>query len=246
MTTSRSLPIEHGWDWSSTQFQIEGATHAPNHQRHNGSSTNHVGGLSLDRLLKDLWASRSLFRRTRLYHYAALGPMVRPALVGTSMSATAFKFTFYCWADVIGQKAHSEGYVADLRSTPLCAISTRTRSLELLPWQVWVFASDSNGFACDCGFVLGNLPCFAHVPTSALVIAFMGMILKVMDRTFTMPSPSHLEPTQGFRVLVADGSYMGSQLLADFLARDSRFNIVGVVTAADVLSTVAAGSRLLF
>ena len=59
-----------------------------------------------------------------------------------------------------------------------------------------------------------------------------------------MPSCSHLESTQGFGVLVADGSYMGSQLLADFLARDSRFNIVGVVTAADVLSTVAARQPL--
>jgi hypothetical protein len=46
------------------------------------------------------------------------------------------------------------------------------------------------------------------------------------------------EPTQGIRLLVADRNHMGSQLLAESLARDPRFEIVAIASAADVFSIV--------
>jgi two-component system nitrate/nitrite response regulator NarL len=48
-------------------------------------------------------------------------------------------------------------------------------------------------------------------------------------------SPSS-PPTHGLRILVADRNRMESQLLAEFLARDPRFEVVAVATAADVFS----------
>jgi len=48
-------------------------------------------------------------------------------------------------------------------------------------------------------------------------------------------SPS-LAPTHGIRILVADRNRMESQLLAEFLARDPRFEVVAVATAADAFS----------
>jgi DNA-binding NarL/FixJ family response regulator len=50
-------------------------------------------------------------------------------------------------------------------------------------------------------------------------------------------SPS-LEATEGIRILVADRNQMSSQLLAESIARDPRFQIVAVATAADVFSIV--------
>jgi two-component system, NarL family, nitrate/nitrite response regulator NarL len=54
--------------------------------------------------------------------------------------------------------------------------------------------------------------------------------------------PSHsapaLNPTQPTRILVADRYRMASQLLAESLARDSRFEIVAVATPAEVLPIV--------
>lgn len=47
-----------------------------------------------------------------------------------------------------------------------------------------------------------------------------------------------LEPTHAIRVLVADRNHMGSQLLAESLSRDPRFEIVAVASAVDVLSLV--------
>lgn len=55
--------------------------------------------------------------------------------------------------------------------------------------------------------------------------------------TVSRSSPS-LESKHGIRLLVADRSHMGSQLLAESLARDPRFEIVAVATAEDVLSIV--------
>ena len=46
------------------------------------------------------------------------------------------------------------------------------------------------------------------------------------------------EPAQGIRLLVADRNRMGSQLLAESLARDPRFEIVAVASATDVFSIV--------
>ncbi len=51
------------------------------------------------------------------------------------------------------------------------------------------------------------------------------------------PSPS-LAPTHRIRIVVADRNPLGSQLLAQSLARDSRFEIVAVATAGDALSVV--------
>jgi two-component system nitrate/nitrite response regulator NarL len=48
-------------------------------------------------------------------------------------------------------------------------------------------------------------------------------------------------PTQPIRILVADRHRMGSQLLAESLGRDPRFEIVGVATPAEVLSMVTTG-----
>src|ERR1700680_1915878 len=48
-----------------------------------------------------------------------------------------------------------------------------------------------------------------------------------------------LEPTRATRILVTDRNRMGSQLLAESLARDPRFEIVAVATAAEVLSIIA-------
>jgi DNA-binding NarL/FixJ family response regulator len=50
-------------------------------------------------------------------------------------------------------------------------------------------------------------------------------------------SPS-LPPTHGIRILVADRNRMESQLLAESLARDPRFEVVAVATAAEVFSIV--------
>jgi len=50
-------------------------------------------------------------------------------------------------------------------------------------------------------------------------------------------SPS-LAPTHSIRILVADRNCMASQLLAESLARDPRFEAVAVATAADVFSVV--------
>lgn len=62
-----------------------------------------------------------------------------------------------------------------------------------------------------------------------------------------MPSPilSPTFPQQALpiRILIADRNYMGTQLLAESLDRDSRFETVGVATAAattDILSMVSA------
>jgi len=54
---------------------------------------------------------------------------------------------------------------------------------------------------------------------------------------FSQSSPS-LPPTNGIRILVADRNRMESQLLAESLARDPRFEVVAVANAADVLSIV--------
>ena len=51
-------------------------------------------------------------------------------------------------------------------------------------------------------------------------------------------SSPNLEPTHAIRILVADRNRMESQLLAESLARDPRFEIVAVATAADVFSIV--------
>jgi two-component system nitrate/nitrite response regulator NarL len=45
-------------------------------------------------------------------------------------------------------------------------------------------------------------------------------------------------PTDGIRILVADRSHMASQLLAESLARDPRFVIIGVATAENIFSMV--------
>jgi two-component system, NarL family, nitrate/nitrite response regulator NarL len=55
--------------------------------------------------------------------------------------------------------------------------------------------------------------------------------------TLSRSSPS-LDSKHGIRLLVADHSRMGSQLLAESLARDPRFEIVAVASSADVLSIV--------
>src|SRR3984893_10632374 len=52
---------------------------------------------------------------------------------------------------------------------------------------------------------------------------------------------SSLKPSVPLRILVADRNRMGSQLLAESLGRDPRFEISGVVAAAEILSL--AGSR---
>ena len=51
-------------------------------------------------------------------------------------------------------------------------------------------------------------------------------------------SSPNLEPTHAIRILVADRNRMESQLLAESLARDPRFEIVAVATAADLFSIV--------
>jgi two-component system, NarL family, nitrate/nitrite response regulator NarL len=56
--------------------------------------------------------------------------------------------------------------------------------------------------------------------------------------TLSRPSPS-LGPTRGIRIVVADRNHLGSQLLAQSLARDSRFEIVAIATVGDVFSIVA-------
>ena len=50
-------------------------------------------------------------------------------------------------------------------------------------------------------------------------------------------SPSSI-PTQAIRILIADRNRMGSQLLAESLGRDSRFEIVAAAAPADILSIV--------
>jgi hypothetical protein len=54
---------------------------------------------------------------------------------------------------------------------------------------------------------------------------------------------SHLakgpQPAQRIRILVADRDRMGSQLLAESLGRDSRFEILGVAAAADIFPIAA-------
>ena len=56
--------------------------------------------------------------------------------------------------------------------------------------------------------------------------------------TLARPSP-RLGPADGIRIVVADRNHLGSQLLAESLARDSRFEIVATATAADAFSIVA-------
>ena len=51
-------------------------------------------------------------------------------------------------------------------------------------------------------------------------------------------SSPNLEPTHAIRILVADRNRMESQLLAESLAHDPRFEIVAVATAADLFSIV--------
>ena len=55
--------------------------------------------------------------------------------------------------------------------------------------------------------------------------------------------PSHLpaqpQPAQRIQILVADRDRMGSQLLAESLGRDPRFEILGVAAAADIFSMAA-------
>jgi two-component system, NarL family, nitrate/nitrite response regulator NarL len=55
-------------------------------------------------------------------------------------------------------------------------------------------------------------------------------------------SPNCSPPAQPIRILIADRNFMGSQLLAESLDRDSRFEAVAVSTAAltDILSAVSA------
>ncbi len=55
-------------------------------------------------------------------------------------------------------------------------------------------------------------------------------------------SPNCSPPVQPIRILIADRNFMGSQLLAESLDRDSRFEAVAVTTAAstDILSAVSA------
>src|SRR4029077_1032417 len=55
------------------------------------------------------------------------------------------------------------------------------------------------------------------------------------------PSSQGSVATQPIRILVADRHRMGSQLLADSLSRDPRFEITAVATPTDVLSIVTTG-----
>ena len=56
-----------------------------------------------------------------------------------------------------------------------------------------------------------------------------------------MPShlPAHTQPAQRIQILVADRDRMGSQLLAESLGRDPRFEILGVAAAADIFPVAA-------
>jgi len=49
-------------------------------------------------------------------------------------------------------------------------------------------------------------------------------------------SPSLSTPSIPIRVFVADRNRMGSQLLAESLGRDARFEVAGIAAAADLLS----------
>lgn len=53
-----------------------------------------------------------------------------------------------------------------------------------------------------------------------------------------MSSTSCFHPEQPIRILIADRNRMGSQLLAESLDRDSRFEAVGVSATTDILSAV--------
>ncbi|MGB8724021.1 MAG: LuxR C-terminal-related transcriptional regulator [Terriglobales bacterium] len=55
-----------------------------------------------------------------------------------------------------------------------------------------------------------------------------------------MSSMNCFHPEQPIRILIADRNRMGSQLLAESLDRDSRFEAVGVLATTDILSAVCA------
>ena len=55
-----------------------------------------------------------------------------------------------------------------------------------------------------------------------------------------MSSMNCLSVEEPIRILIADRNRMGSQLLAESLDRDSRFEAVGVAATTDILSAVSA------